>query len=51
MSPLYGGVIIHRPEDVDILYTGEPVAVGHIEKPLETVSGTCLLWPCMIKIQ
>ena len=27
--PYYGGVTIHRPEDVDISYTGEPVAAGH----------------------
>ena len=29
--PHYGGVTIHRPEDVNISYTGEPVAAGHRE--------------------
>ena len=29
--PHYGGVTIHRPEDVDISYTGEPVAAGYRE--------------------
>lgn len=29
--PLYGGVTIHRLEDVDILYTGKPLAAGHRE--------------------
>ena len=27
----YGGVTIHRPEDVDILYTAKSVAAGHQE--------------------
>ena len=29
--PHYGGVTIHRPADVDISYTGEPVAAGYRE--------------------
>ena len=29
--PHFEGVTIHRPEDVDISYTGEPVAAGYRE--------------------
>ena len=29
--PHYGGVTIHRPEDVDISYSSEPVVAGHRE--------------------
>ena len=34
--PHYRGVTIHRPEDVDISYSGEPVAAGYRE-----ITGNC----------